>query len=62
MERITLMKKLDRRQINIHNEWEVNYWSARLGCSPQKLIEAVEIAGTSPIKVARQLEKIVNKK
>jgi hypothetical protein len=51
-------KKPDRRQIDIHNEWEVDYWSQRLGCSHQKLIEAVKIAGTSPIKVARQLEKI----
>lgn len=46
-----------RRQINIHNDMEVIYWSRRLGCSSEELKKAVRKAGTSPIKVARELEK-----
>jgi hypothetical protein len=53
----TQNRKADRRQINILNEWEVDYWARRLGCSKHQLVEAVGIAGTSPVKVARHLEK-----
>jgi len=50
-------KKSDRRQINIQNEWEVDYWSKRMGCTPELLINAVKKVGGSPIKVLRELEK-----
>jgi hypothetical protein len=50
-------KKSDRRQIDIQNEWEISYWSQRLGCSPEQLVAVVNKVGKSPVKVARELEK-----
>jgi hypothetical protein len=50
-------RKSDRRQIDIQNEWEISYWSKRLGCTPEQLINAVKKVGRSPIKVLRELEK-----
>lgn len=57
MKQTVKKKKMERRQINIQDSSEVEYWSARFGCSKEKLIDAVNKAGTSPIKVARELEK-----
>jgi hypothetical protein len=57
MTRTTKRKKSERRQIDIHSESEIEYWSKKLGCSHERLINAVKKAGTSPIKVARELEK-----
>jgi hypothetical protein len=50
-------KKSDRRQIDIQNDWEINYWSQRFGCSPEQLVTVVNKVGKSPVKVARELEK-----
>ena len=54
---VTKKKKTGRRQIDIVNLWELDYWSRRFACSQQQLIAAVKKAGTSPVKVARELEK-----
>ncbi|CAN5433442.1 hypothetical protein BH11BAC1_BH11BAC1_02930 [soil metagenome] len=50
-------KRTDRRQINIHEERDLRYWAKRLGCSVEELKYAVKRAGTSPIKVIRELER-----
>ena len=50
-------KKSSRRQINIDYEPDINYWTKRFGCSPEQLIKAVNKAGTSPLRVIRELAK-----
>jgi len=35
----------DRTRINIHEPWEVTYWTKALGVSKQKLILAVKTVG-----------------
>lgn len=32
----------DRSRINIHEPWEVEYWTKRLGCTPAELKQAVK--------------------
>lgn len=41
----------DRTKINIHEVWEVEYWSKKFGVSPAKLREAVQRVGVSVDKV-----------
>jgi len=50
-------KKSVRRQIDIQNELEIQYWSHRFGCTKEQLVSAVNKVGQSPVKVARELEK-----
>lgn len=47
----------DRDRINIHENYEVEYWSKELGISPEKLREAVKNAGTSAKAVREYLNK-----
>lgn len=47
----------DRSKINIHEEWEVGYWTAKWGISRQQLAAAVHAAGVSSAAVARHLGK-----
>jgi Protein of unknown function (DUF3606) len=42
-----------RRRVNIHEDYEVRYWTRKRGISKQQLAQAVKKAGVS----ARQLEK-----
>lgn len=37
----------DASRINIHERYEVDYWTAKFGCSKAELIAAVEAAGTN---------------
>jgi hypothetical protein len=37
----------DASRINIHERYEVDYWTARFGCSKAELVAAVEAAGTN---------------
>jgi hypothetical protein len=45
----------DRSRINVHEKWELDYWTRQLGVSEQKLIEAVSAAGPSVNKVKEHL-------
>lgn len=47
----------DRSRINIHEPYEVSYWTVRLGVSEQKLREAVSAVGVSVEAVRRYLGK-----
>jgi hypothetical protein len=47
----------DRDRINIHENYEVEYWSKELGISPEKLRQVVEDAGTSAKAVREYLKK-----
>ena len=45
----------DRSKINVHESWEVAYWTRELGVSEEKLIAAVQAAGTSVKSVKEHL-------
>lgn len=47
----------DRSKINIHEQYEVQYWSKKYGVTPEELRDAVGKAGTSPEAVAKALGK-----
>ena len=47
----------DRRRVNIHEDYEVRYWTEKWGVSKEQLAQAVKRAGVSAEAVARQLGK-----
>lgn len=47
----------DRSRINIHENYEVEYWSKQLGVTPNQLKEAVKQAGTTATAVKEYLSK-----
>jgi hypothetical protein len=47
----------DRWQINVHEEWEVRYWTQELGVSKERLNEIVREVGTSVAAVRAKVGK-----
>jgi hypothetical protein len=47
----------DRSRINLHEKWEVQYWTKELGVTQEELERAVESAGNSVSAVREQLSK-----
>jgi hypothetical protein len=47
----------DRDRINIHEDYEVEYWTRQLGVSKEELSAAVEAVGTSADAVREHLKK-----
>lgn len=47
----------DASKINVHEDWELEYWSKELGVSKEKIREAVKVVGTSAAAVRRYLGK-----
>lgn len=47
----------DRSRINLHEDYEVEYWTKALGVSRKALEDAVGRAGTSADAVRRELGK-----
>jgi hypothetical protein len=47
----------DRSRVNIHEDYEVRYWTKKWGVTREQLVEAVQKAGVSAEAVARQLGK-----
>jgi hypothetical protein len=47
----------DRSRINVHEEWELRYWTKELGLSADELRQAVKDAGTSAKAVREHLGK-----
>ena len=47
----------DRSLINVHEDYELQYWSEKFGISRDELKEAVKAAGTS----AKAVEAYLNK-
>jgi hypothetical protein len=45
----------DRLRINMHQGWEVDYWTRKLGVSREELAKAIEIAGDRAHDVADYL-------
>ena len=47
----------DRSRVNVHEDYEVRYWTKKWGVSREQLVEAVQQAGVSAKAVARHLGK-----
>ena len=47
----------DRSRINIHEEWEVRYWTEALGVTREQLEKAVSEAGVMADAVREHLKK-----
>jgi hypothetical protein len=47
----------DRSRINVHEEWEVRYWTQELGVSKEQLQEIVKAVGPSAAAVRKHLNK-----
>lgn len=50
-------KAADRRQSDMHEPYELAYWSRKFGVSRQELAEAVQKVGTNAEDVAIELDK-----
>ena len=48
----------DRSRINLHEDYEVRYWTDKLGISKSQLEEAVRRVGSSAKAVEEELRKI----
>jgi len=47
----------DASKINVHESWELNYWTKKFGVSAAKLEEAVKAVGPGVEKVKAHLGK-----
>jgi hypothetical protein len=47
----------DRSRINVHESWEVAYWTKELGVSKEELEKAVKAAGPSASAVRQHLRR-----
>ena len=54
---LTKKRPQDASKINIHQEYEVNWWCSELNCSKKQLTVAVNEVGVSAEKVKAHLKK-----
>jgi hypothetical protein len=47
----------DRSRVNMHEDYEVRYWTQKWGVTKEQLVQAVQKAGVSAEAVARELGK-----
>lgn len=47
----------DPKQINVHEAWELNYWTRKFGVTAEQLKAAVKAVGTQAVDVAKYLGK-----
>ena len=45
----------DRSRINVHEEWELRYWTEELGVSKERLAELVKEVGPTVAAVRQRL-------
>lgn len=55
MDHLTKREQPDRSKINMHEAWEVKYWTHALGVSREKLQRAVDKVGNSAAAVRKEL-------
>jgi hypothetical protein len=48
----------DSSRVNIHEDYEVRYWTEKFGVTKEQLIKAVEKAGTSAKAVEEELNRV----
>lgn len=54
---LSLRGQPDRSKVNIHEPWEVDYWTSKWGVTAQQLRTAVSAVGVQAADVARYLGK-----
>ena len=54
---LTIRRPQDPKQINVHEAWEVEYWTKKWGITRAQLEAAVRAVGTQTEKVAKHLGK-----
>ena len=47
----------DSSKVNVHEQYEVEYWSKKFGVTPDQLKTAVSRVGTSAAKVEQDLKR-----
>ena len=52
-----ILNRLDKNRINVHEYFEVEYWSKKFGINPELLRRAVREAGASVDQVKQYLQK-----
>jgi hypothetical protein len=55
MDKLTKKDQRDRAKINMHEEFEVKYWTRALGVSKEKLRQVVDKVGNSAAAVRKEL-------
>ncbi len=55
MDNLTKREQPDRSKINMHEAYEVKYWSHALGVSRERLQQAVDKVGNSAAAVRKEL-------
>ena len=55
MDNLTKREQPDRSKINMHERYEVKYWSHQLGVSRERLQQVVEKVGNSAAAVRKEL-------
>jgi hypothetical protein len=54
---LNIRQPQDGTKINVHEAWELKYWTKHLGVSEQQLRDAVKAVGVSVAAVKRHLGK-----
>ena len=52
---LTKREKPDRLRINMHETWEIEYWTKHLGVTSDELQKAVDKLGNSAAAVRKEL-------
>jgi hypothetical protein len=47
----------DRSRVNVHEDWELRYWSKEFGVTPERLKEAEKAVGPMVDNIKRHLGK-----
>ena len=47
----------DSSKVNVHEDYEVQYWTKKFGCTPQQLKDAVKKVGTGAAAVEKEVKK-----
>jgi hypothetical protein len=54
---LNIRRPADATKVNVHEAWEVEYWTKRFGVTKAQLEAAVKAVGTGAAAVARHLGK-----
>jgi|1185.fasta_scaffold883676_2 hypothetical protein len=54
----TIPAPQDHSRIKLHQDYEIHYWTEKLGVSKEQLQDAVNKVGTSPGAVANELKRV----
>lgn len=57
MDDLTKLRPQDSSKVNVHEDWELRYWTKTLGVSADQLRAAVRAVGVSAAAVRRHLGK-----